>query len=203
MTNDDLIVVELRQAMAAVSAGHHVDPATVDAALARLDTRPVPRRRTGYLIAAAAAAVALTAALVYFFLPSSRSERTAPSSGPNCHDVVTNVLPTWARSGFTRRGLHTAHVMGAHGRILAVLFAQPLRSPPAQQEANKILWVAKGASGGTLVIHAELAGSGRRAIRVLPDTAGPSYVNMPAPGCWHFTVSWSGTHDSLDIPYSR
>lgn len=202
MTNDNPTVAELRQAMAVVSAGHHLDRATVDAALARLDPHPAPRPRRGYLVAATAAVVAITAALVYLFVPSSRPERTAPTSGLNCHDVVTTVLPKWGRAGFTRRGLRTAHVMGARGRILAVLFAQPLRSPPAQHEANKILWVAKGASGGTLVIHAQLAGSGRRAVRVLPNTAGPSYVNMPAPGCWHFTVSWSGTRDSLDIPYS-
>jgi len=31
---------------------------------------------------------------------------------------------------------------------------------------------------------------------------GPSYVNMPSPGCWRMTLTWSGYRDSLDLDYA-
>jgi hypothetical protein len=30
----------------------------------------------------------------------------------------------------------------------------------------------------------------------------PSYVRAPAPGCWHFILTWNGTyHDTIDLRY--
>jgi len=30
---------------------------------------------------------------------------------------------------------------------------------------------------------------------------GPSIVDVPAPGCWRLTLSWSARRDSLDLQY--
>ena len=32
---------------------------------------------------------------------------------------------------------------------------------------------------------------------------GPSVVNLPSPGCWRLTLSWSGRVDSLDLRYQQ
>jgi hypothetical protein len=52
-----------------------------------------------------------------------------------------------------------------------------------------------------LVIRATLAGSTRTATVSLPDGPGPSYVNLPAPGCWTLRLSWGGHTDRLMLRY--
>jgi hypothetical protein len=113
-------------------------------------------------------------------------------------------LPAWARSGFTPPDLAMPHVTGAAGSIVAILW-QPknaLHTPPLPNAANKILWVSKVPSGAPLVIHATLAGSTRTATVSLPDGPGPSYVNMPALGCWTLHLSWGGQSDEIMLRYT-
>jgi hypothetical protein len=54
-----------------------------------------------------------------------------------------------------------------------------------------------------MTIRATLAGSTRTATVNLPDGPGPSYVNMPAPGCWTLHLSWGGHTDQLSLRYVR
>jgi hypothetical protein len=68
--------------------------------------------------------------------------------------------------------------------------------------ANKILWVSR-VSSGPMTIRATLAGSSRTAAVYLPDGPGPSYVDMPAPGCWTLHLSWAGHTDQLSLRYVR
>lgn len=42
---------------------------------------------------------------------------------------------------------------------------------------------------------------GRPVVRVVRGGPGPSYVNLPAPGCWRLTLRWSGRSDQLDLDY--
>ena len=96
------------------------------------------------------------------------------------------------------------HVMGASGNIVAILWnpRNALHAPPLPTMNNKILWVSRGSLGGSpLVIRATLAGSTRTATVSLPDGPGPSYVNMPAPGCWTLHLSWGGHTDRLMLRY--
>jgi hypothetical protein len=97
------------------------------------------------------------------------------------------------------------HVMGAAGNIVAILWATPnaLHAPPLPDRANKILWVSRVSSSGPMTIRARLAGSTRTATVDLPDGPGPSYVNMPAPGCWTLHLSWGGHTDQLSLRYVR
>jgi hypothetical protein len=37
----------------------------------------------------------------------------------------------------------------------------------------------------------------------LPNGPGPSYVNMPEPGCWTLHLSWAGHTDQLSLRYVR
>ena len=96
------------------------------------------------------------------------------------------------------------HVLGASGNIVAILWATPnaLHAPALPDRANKVLWVSKVASEpGPMTIRATLAGSTRTATVQLPDGPGPSYVNMPAPGCWTMHLTWPGHTDHLSLRY--
>jgi hypothetical protein len=42
---------------------------------------------------------------------------------------------------------------------------------------------------------------GQHVVRVIRGGPGPSYVNLPSPGCWRLTLRWSGRRDSLDLEY--
>lgn len=96
------------------------------------------------------------------------------------------------------------HVMGAAGNIVAILWAasSALHAPPLPDRANKILWVSR-VSSGPMTIRATLAGRMRTATVYLPNGPGPSYVNMPAPGCWIMHLSWGGHADQLSLRYVR
>jgi hypothetical protein len=125
-----------------------------------------------------------------------------------CQSVVnTGVLPVWARGGFSDPKPRIPHVLGRSGRIVAILFAYPLLSPPPRDHNNKILWVARKTNGSALRIRAQLmAGSGRVGApvsRTITGGPGPSIVNLPAPGCWRLSLRWAGQTDSLDLRYRR
>jgi len=96
------------------------------------------------------------------------------------------------------------HVVGAAGNIVAILWATPnaLHAPALPNRANKILWVSR-VSAGPMTIRATLAGSTRTATVDLPNGPGPSYVDMPAPGCWTLHLSWGGHTDRLRLRYAR
>ena len=97
------------------------------------------------------------------------------------------------------------HVTGASGNIVAILWSpkNALHAPPLPNMSNKILWVSRGLvdGPGPLIIRATLAGSARTTAVSLPDGPGPSYVNLPAPGCWTLHLSWGGHTDRLMLRY--
>ena len=123
-------------------------------------------------------------------------------------DVRRDVLPVWARGGFSEpRPRLPPHVYGRAGEIVAIVFAFPLRSPPPADHNNKILWVARRPLRplSNLRIHAQRV-EGRRPVgapvtRVVEGGPGPSIVDLPAPGCWRLTLRWSGRVDELDLRY--
>jgi hypothetical protein len=113
-------------------------------------------------------------------------------------------LPVWARSGFSPADQAMPHVMGEAGNIVAILWASrdALHSPPLQDRNNKILWVSRiSFTGDPLVIKAMLAGGTRTATVSVPGGPGPSIIDLPAPGCWTFHLSWSGHTDELKLRY--
>ena len=115
----------------------------------------------------------------------------------------TEALPTWARAGFSWDGSGTKHVYGDSDEILAILFGAPLTSPSAEDHSNKILWVSRQPvdSPADLRITAVLDGTDVLAEQTVAGGPGPSTVDLPRPGCWRFTLSWSGRTDTLDLTY--
>jgi hypothetical protein len=139
--------------------------------------------------------------------PSARSSTSAgPTAEAGCSAAPTiSPLPIWARSGFDPPGQAMPHVMGAQGKIVAILWAprDALHAPPLADQANKILWVSRlDVQPGALTIQATLNGTDRTATRVLPNGPGPSYVNLPAAGCWTLNLSWSGHRDQVELRYA-
>jgi hypothetical protein len=112
------------------------------------------------------------------------------------------VLPAWARTGFSDPKPRIAHVLGYQGRIVAILFGG-LHAPPDADAGNKILWVARRTpqSPTDLKITAR---KGRTTVtRVVAGGPGPSGIDLPSPGCWHMTLRWAGTSDSLELRYAQ
>lgn len=132
------------------------------------------------------------------------------STLPACHSTVRHgVLPSWARTGFSDPRPRLPHVIGHSGEIAALVFGYPLRSPPARDRGNKILWVSRRAVHplSDLRIRAQRM-EGRRRVgrpvtRVVVGGPGPSGIDLPAPGCWRLTLRWSGRTDALDLRYVR
>jgi hypothetical protein len=119
---------------------------------------------------------------------------------PGCvAQVRRGVLPVWARTGFSEPEPRMPHVVGDHGRLVAILFGDPLVGPPARDRSNKILWVARRTpEPGPLRLVAD---DGERQVRRVVDSGpGPSIVDLPA-GCWSVTASWNGGEDVLDLSY--
>ena len=120
--------------------------------------------------------------------------------------ITYGVIPVWARSGFT--GTPKMHYVLGHGRkVVGLVFAYPLSSPPPPGQGNKILWVAHtpDASGAALHLKAvRMLGTrtvGASVRRVVAGGPGPSILNLPKPGCWRLTLSWAATQDTLDVRY--
>jgi hypothetical protein len=136
------------------------------------------------------------------------SNRVVPKPVSPCRsDVQLGALPPWARGGFSGPRPRLPHVVGAAGKIIAILWGSPLLSPPPRDHNNKILWVSRVADnpGSELRIAAQrMAGSrslGSPVVRIVMGGPGPSTINLPSPGCWRVTLRWSGRVDSLDLQY--
>jgi hypothetical protein len=144
-----------------------------------------------------------------FVVAATGAAPAAPAAAPCRQRLEQGVLPVWARGGFSESRPKAPHVVGRSKRIVAIVFGYPLLSPPAPRRANKILWVARAPVGphSDLRISARLMrgadASGRVVERRVLGGPGPSIVNLPAAGCWRFTLRWSGGSDTLDLVYAH
>jgi hypothetical protein len=99
------------------------------------------------------------------------------------------------------------HVLGASRSIAAILWADPLLSPPPRDHNNKILWVSRVATrpGSDLrIVAQQMTGArlvGSTVTRSVTGGPGPSIIDLPSPGCWRLTLRWSGHTDRLDLQY--
>jgi hypothetical protein len=139
--------------------------------------------------------------------PSAANANGHAAAGACRSELRDGVLPVWARGGFSDPEPRTTYVLGTSGRIVAILFGSgSLSSPPAADHNNKILWVSRVATDGRdLSIEAQrISGSkplGGPVARSVMGGPGPSIINLPSPGCWRFTLRWSGSTDTLDLQY--
>jgi hypothetical protein len=168
-----------------------------------------------YLVAGAVVAVAVLTSGCTATSPTTPTSSVAATAPSACsYAVRLDVLPTWARVGFSDPSPSgMPYTLGDKGRILGIIFGYPLAAPPRSAGLNnKILWVASptpddgstdqdGAASGDLKIDARLAGATDTVHREVPGGPGPSIIDMPRPGCWHLTLTWSNHTDTLDLRY--
>ena len=189
------------------------------------------RRRRGLALASVVAAAALTTGGIATYTATRDAGREPGiSSGPTISDpsgTVSpqaqkacravprgDVLPPWARTGFSDPRPVVSHVMSDHGRIVAILFGSALYSPPSDEITNKILWVARpltdpeqGTTDGaptSLRILAELDGTDTVVEREVAGGPGPSTIDLPLAGCWRLTLQWGSDpeqQDTMDLRY--
>jgi hypothetical protein len=216
--NDEQVVTLLRQ------AGDGITPpveALVRGAVARGELRR--RQRRGRVLMASSAgalALAVLAVAVVPRLGATAHRQPAPtppaatSHAPataaatqvwRCPQPLnTDPLPTWARAGFSDPAAPgVPHVIGSGGRIAAIMFG-PLRAPESKTISNKILWVTKvSADPSPLEVIATLHSSREVIRQEYPSGPGPSYLELPDPGCWDLSLTWNaGTqHDELSLYY--
>ncbi|MCU7726313.1 hypothetical protein ODJ79_21500 [Actinoplanes sp. KI2] len=145
-------------------------------------------------------AVALIPVLM---LGACRAEPQA-SPAPCVSKIETGALPEWARIGFSGDGSGNPHVFSKNGDMVGVLFGTPLSAPPAADHSNKILWVSKPpvSTPSDFSIVANLVGTGETVRPKVDPAPGPSIIDLPRPGCWRLTLSWSGHVDTMDLTYS-
>ena len=201
---------------AEVATWLHAATDSVEVAVAPADeiVRAGRRRRRHNQWAVGALATGVAAAVVMpFALRSTGPDAAAPLVSPpapvrRCVATVpAAVLPDWATGGFTDPHPRIPYVRGDRGDIVAILFAQPLSAPPAEDHGNKILWVSRLPLdvGQTLTITARLVGGEGTSVsevtREVEGGPGPSIIDLPAPGCWQMTLTW-GTHtDTMSLAY--
>lgn len=154
-------------------------------------------------------AVSLVAVGLFAFGSSVAHASGSLLAGACRSSVRVGVLPTRARVGFTPPRARMPYALGARGLIVAIP-SVPLYSPlPAGGKQNKILWVArvvnKQTRSASLKISAQrMRGTerlGRPVHRTVTPGPGPSYVNLPAAGCWRLTLHRQGHTDQLDLQY--
>jgi hypothetical protein len=150
------------------------------------------------------------AVLIPVLLLGACSEKPQRAASPQADTepcvtkMETGALPEWARTGFTGDGSGNPHVFSKNGDMLGVLFGNPLTAPPAADHNNKILWVSKLPinTPSDFGIVASLAGTGETVRPKVDPAPGPSIIDLPKPGCWRMTLSWSGHVDTMDLTYS-
>jgi hypothetical protein len=156
--------------------------------------------------------VALFVAVLTFGEGHVGGASTSPKAGlvrASCATrVVDGILPFWARAGFSERAPKMPYELGANGDIAAILWADPLLSPPPKTHNNKILWVSRlSVNGSALLISAQLTNGprpiGRAIQREVTGGPGPSIINLPTAGCWRVALHWSGHSDALYLNYSH
>jgi hypothetical protein len=168
------------------------------------------RRRGAATVVAAAAACAVVvagAAVVEHGREGSTSSTVTATPEPACDGTpMAQVLPEWARGGFSDPEPVVPFVRSRSGNVVAILFGGHLYSPPRGDVSNKVLWVWRqlpGGATGDVTMTARLAGTNKVVSSGLPRPEGPSTVDLPSSGCWRITLHSPAGTDTIDLDYVR
>ena len=101
-------------------------------------------------------------------------------------------------------------VLSEEGNAAAFVYGNPMFASPLPSGAtDKILWIVREPRlGNPLVVSGKLLGSTATTYSTSfpDDQSGPGEIYpvsmpMPAPGCWHLTLSWGLNTAHIDLLY--
>jgi hypothetical protein len=137
--------------------------------------------------------------------PGADAHRNAAqvTAATRCGISVERRAPAaWARFGAPGGG--TPHI-AAGDRVYGFFFTKQLLAGNPSNPHNKILWIVHdGSPTRTITVTATRRGTTATAHLVFRavDRAGriyPSYVNLPAAGCWALELRWNGRSTSTAV----
>ena len=155
--------------------------------------------------------------------PAQRNGSTAQASNPVSPPPVQGAAYASGGCGATPLLLGSAprwaspanpppirYALAGRGQAAGFLFGYPLMAGNPKPYSDKILWVVASPRDG-MPLHltghplhaAKPAVSSTWPADSSPGEIYPSEIEVPAPGCWQFTLSWNGHTDTIDLWYVR
>jgi hypothetical protein len=129
------------------------------------------------------------------------------SGGCGATPLLLGSAPRWASSA---NPPPIRYALAGRGQVAGFVFGYPLMAGNPQPYSDKILWVVAWPRDG---MPLRLTGHRLHAARPVvsstwpadssPGEIYPSDIEVPAPGCWQFTLSWNGHTDTVDLWYVR
>ncbi len=132
-----------------------------------------------------------------------------PASG-GCGRTPAHVgaVPTWLDEAAGHNVPALPYVIAVPDTAAGFLFTRPLRAGRPENPYNKVLWVVRTPRlGSTLQVDghpldaAEPAVHGSQPANSGPGQIYPDGVDVPAPGCWRFTLQWATGRAEVDLDY--
>jgi len=137
--------------------------------------------------------------------PVPGANYAAGGCGPR--PLLSGARPAWTASA---RPPPLIYVLGRHEQVAGFLFGFPLMAGHPEPFSDKILWVVRSDRHGAPI---RLTGHPLNAATPVvrsswsagssPGNIYPSDIEVPAPGCWRFTLAWYRHTDTVDLWYVR
>jgi len=133
------------------------------------------------------------------FVPAADATRLPESCGAT--PAYQGSIPAALVSAAANNAPKVPYVIAQPPTAAAFIFSVPLHAGAAPSSGNKVIWVT-ATEYSTLEIEGTLPGATpvHYTVPALWQAIHPS-VDVPTPGCWHFTVRWSGQSSAIDIAY--
>lgn len=129
------------------------------------------------------------------------------SGGCGATPLLLGSAPGWASSADPPP---TRYALAERAPAAGFLFGYPLMAGNPRPYSDKILWVVASPRDG---MPLRLTGHPLNAVKPVvsstwpadstPGQIYPSEIEVPAPGCWQFTLSWNGHTDTVDLWYVK
>jgi hypothetical protein len=137
--------------------------------------------------------------------PVPGANYAAGGCGPR--PLLSGALPPWTASA---RPPAMIYVLGRHQQVAGFLFGFPLMAGHPEPFTDKILWVVRpDRHGAPLRLTGHPLNAATPVVRSSwsagssPGNIYPSDIEVPAPGCWRFTLAWHRHTDTVDLWYVR
>jgi hypothetical protein len=119
--------------------------------------------------------------------------------------LLNGAVPSWTASANPPALIY---VLGRHQQVAGFLFGFPLMAGHPEPYIDKILWVVRSARhGAPLRLTGHPLNAATPVVRSSwsagssPGNIYPSDIEVPAPGCWQFTLAWHRHTDTVDLWY--